>query len=205
MSNFIRLTFAVVLTVVMFGTATAGTVTIDIDASAGTLLVEANDATTDEILTRLGNSLNFDVERIGELTDNGMKNRRLTGSAQQVLDRLLERDNHMVISSAQTRTVDRVILFGPRQAEQVQAAESAAPHPVPATAAAPLPVPAAVIAPLAKPVSPPAAKPHPPHDRASREVTPAKASVAAREDEPAQPLSRRTAMNAPGIHPRHGM
>ena len=203
MSNFIQLTFASLLTVFTVGTATAGTVTIDIDPSAGTLLVEANDATTDEILTRLGNSLNFEVERIGELSDNGMKNRRLTGSAQQVLDRLLERDNHMVISSAQTRTVDRVILFGPRQAEQAQAAETAVARPATATAGAPLPVPAAVIAPVAKPAAAPAAKPHPPRDRASREITPTKAS--ARDDETAQPLSRRTAMNAPGIHPRHGM
>ena len=93
--------------------AAAGSVTIDEDR--GTFAIEAKDATVDEVLTRVGQSQGFSVERGGD-TPGTTFSGRFTGPLKTVMARILENESHMIVHSATSKTgIARVLLLGPAE------------------------------------------------------------------------------------------
>lgn len=114
------------------GAAAAGSVTVAPDPqNARNIVVEARDASVAEIVARLQEAQPFEVERLGEPSASPIT-RRYAGEFRHVLERVLENENHLVVTTVQSRDVQRVVLYGSRIA-----APSVARTAEPVTSAAP--------------------------------------------------------------------
>ena len=184
------------------GAAVAATVTVEADTASGKLVVEAKDATIDEVLTKLGKSQNFAIERNGEASSTRVGNYHLKGSASSILERLLVNESHMVITAAGGRTVQRVVMYGSRGGEP--AAPAVAVKPAAQSPAA---------NPAAKPVTEPVIAADPPIDpKVEEALERARKDAVTAKAEPANPLNQtsnpfhghRSAALAFGAHGRGG-
>jgi hypothetical protein len=76
------------------------------------VVVEAGDATTDEILGVLARHFEFAVERSAPPSQPVRISGRLQGSLDEVLERLLRHEGHMIVRSAEARAgISRVLLL----------------------------------------------------------------------------------------------
>ena len=123
----------------------AGTVTID--NTAGEIAIEANSATIDEVLTRIGEHQGFEVERLGLAPSVAMSG-RFSGTTGEVVSRILQHESHMIVHSATAQAgIARIILFGATETNPAApAATPAAAVPAAIPADAPVP-PIPVVAP----------------------------------------------------------
>jgi hypothetical protein len=95
------------------GSSGAGTVSIGVNpANQKELVVEAQDATIPEILARLQELQPFEIEQSGDYATPGPITRRYTGEFRHVLERVLENENHLVVSSERLPAVERVVIYG---------------------------------------------------------------------------------------------
>jgi hypothetical protein len=124
MHRFNSIALAVTLAVAGGPAASAGTVTVETQGINVT--VEIKEASVAEVLTKLSQTQNFQVERIGTVDDNLKLNRTITGPLSVVLARVLERNSSVVVTAPRTRKVERVVLYGERQAATATPAAPAA-------------------------------------------------------------------------------
>lgn len=174
---------------------TAGTVSVEADSSSGGLVVEAQDATTDEILRRLAQTQPFEIEQLGDAVSKETVTLRYHGAVKAVLERVLENQSHLVITNSGRGDVRRVVVYGARRFEQA-AFERATP--------------------VAMPVSAPAAVTtegvHPAVDshlrltieRAKKDAEAAKALPGTQQDKTSPYLGHRSAMMGVGFRSRSG-
>ena len=114
------------------GAASAGTVTVNTEkGNDRQIVVEAKDATIAEILASLNEKQAFELERLGDFANTGPQTRRYTGEFRHVLERVLENESHLVITTMSKRDVQRVVIYGAPSA--LPATGLKAPEPVQAT------------------------------------------------------------------------
>jgi hypothetical protein len=100
--------------------------------SSELVVVEASDASVDEVLAVLGARFQFTVERAGPAAQPLRLSGRFAGTLEEVLDRLLRHQGHMIVRSAEAKAgVSRVVLL-----EAKAGATSAPPTGGPASMAA---------------------------------------------------------------------
>lgn len=76
------------------------------------VVVEASDASVDEVLAVLGTRFQFAVERGGPAAQPLRLSGRFAGTLEEVLDRLLRHQGHMIVRSAEAKAgVSRVVLL----------------------------------------------------------------------------------------------
>jgi hypothetical protein len=82
------------------------------EADPKRLVIETTDASVDEVLAVLATHFEFAVER-GASSDRTVRfSGRLQGSLDQLLERLLRHEGHMIVRSAETRGgISRVVLL----------------------------------------------------------------------------------------------
>ena len=127
--------------------AAAGTVTVN--EAQGKLSIDTTDAAVDEVLAQIGQSQGFEVERIGAAAVEKLSG-NFAGSLGDVVARILQNENHMIVHSATAKAgIARIVLFG--SGSKAETASSAAPTVGAATrgnaAGMPKPLPREVISP----------------------------------------------------------
>jgi hypothetical protein len=101
----------------------------------GRVVVEASDATTDEILAVLAKHFGFAVERSASANQPVRISGRLQGSLDEVLARLLRHEGHMIVRSAEAPAgIGRVLILQGRAGVPAAGAPTAAPGSAPAPA-----------------------------------------------------------------------
>jgi hypothetical protein len=76
------------------------------------VIVEASDATADEVLAALAAYFQIVVERSGQPSQPVRLSGRLQGTLDQLLDRLLRHEGHMIVRSAEARAgISQIRLF----------------------------------------------------------------------------------------------
>ena len=188
MSTIARIAAAGLFAGLNAGAASSGTVTVNTEkGNDRQIVVEAKDATIAEILASLNEKQAFELERLGDFANTGPQTRRYTGEFRHVLERVLENESHLVITTMSKRDVQRVVIYGAPSA--LPATGLKAPEPVQAT-----PPPAAA------PDGPVTIDPHVQAalDRAKKEAELAKERGELQELDPG-PM-RRSAMNSRGGH-----
>jgi hypothetical protein len=79
--------------------------------AADRIVVEASDASTDEVLAMLARHFEFAVERSTPASQPVRFSGRLQGSLDEVLERLLRHEGHMIVRSAEARAGIARVLF----------------------------------------------------------------------------------------------
>jgi hypothetical protein len=80
--------------------------------SADRVVVEASDASVDEVLAVLAKRFEFAVERSAPLGQAVRFSGRLQGSLEELLNRLLRHEGHMIVRSAEAQAgISRVLLI----------------------------------------------------------------------------------------------
>ncbi len=129
------------------GGADAGSVAVTTKAGQA-VKVEAEDASIDEIMARLGATYGFAIDRRGSSDAAPLVSGHYEGTLRQVLARLLGNENHMIQhSSVAKQGIARIVLYGtgkpesviPGQASvaQAQQVQGAMPRPQPISRALP--------------------------------------------------------------------
>ncbi|WP_045835016.1 hypothetical protein [Hyphomicrobium sp. 99] len=103
------------------------------------VVIEAQDATVQDVLLKLSEGRGFKVERADEARDDARISGRFEGPLAHVLERVLEKENNFVERSPdQPRTIARVVLYGAfpasapaSDAQTAPAAQPVAPQPAP--------------------------------------------------------------------------
>lgn len=109
-SPHIVLTF-LIFVVLSSDEALAGSVTVE--SKSDLFIVEAREASVDEVLERIGEVQGFRVDRIGQSSNDGRLTMRLEGPFDVVLERVLQNESHMIIYSQDTKTgINRLVLIG---------------------------------------------------------------------------------------------
>jgi hypothetical protein len=117
-STFLRTLFGTALlsSVVSLSVALAGTVEITAGPQVGTITVDARDATTLEIVTKLGERFKFDVHQKSDTAGNTVRTGQWTGPLDDVLRRILQTESHVVAGSAKAPTSVTLLGAGSRTA-----------------------------------------------------------------------------------------
>ena len=140
MSMIARMASAGLAAVLCAGTASAGTVRVEADKENNRqIVIDAQDATVAEILAGMNEKQPFELERLGDFANVSPQTRRYTGEFRHVLERVLENESHLVVTSMGKRDVQRVVIYGSRLV-QPTAVVPPATQPIPATAAAIVPL-----------------------------------------------------------------
>jgi hypothetical protein len=128
---------------VLSGPLEAGTAHLVEGSGPDRVVVEASEATTDEILAALARHFEFAVERGGSTSQPVRISGRLQGSLDEVLQRLLRHEGHMIVRSAEARAgISRVLILPAKGGAPALAAPGT---PAPTTGAPPLPNPIAAL------------------------------------------------------------
>lgn len=111
---------------------------VSVNSADGIVTLEATDASVDVVMENLAQSLGFEVERLGPASCSKPVWGRYSGSLGNVLSRALEKQSHLILYSAATSAVEKVVLFGSCEApveSAAIAAPQASPQPQPRTSA----------------------------------------------------------------------
>ena len=85
------------------------------------VVVEAQDATVQDVLEKLSEGHGFKVERADQTRDDAKISGRFEGPFSHVFERVLEKENHFVEHSLnETGTITRVVLYGAQLAATPQ-------------------------------------------------------------------------------------
>ena len=99
------------------------------------VVVETSDATTDEILGVLARHFEFAVERGAPPSQPVRISGRLQGSLDEVLERLLRHEGHMIVRSAEARAgISRILMLQAKGGAPAPTGAPAAPLPNPIAA-----------------------------------------------------------------------
>ena len=115
--------------VALAGTAKAATISIEPIEGSNRLVVKSDRAPADDILIKLAQRYEFDLDLPKQLPQDVAPPKLIKGSLRTVIARLLEQQNYYIVASAQTEgAVSRVVVMGPgkRQIELPQRAQSPA-------------------------------------------------------------------------------
>lgn len=111
------------------GGVSAANVSLELAGGDAHIVVEAQDATVQDVLEKLSEGHGFKVERADQARDDAKISGRFEGPFSHVLERVLEKENHFVEHSLnETGTITRVVLYGaqPASAPQADASSSSA-------------------------------------------------------------------------------
>jgi hypothetical protein len=98
------------------GPAWAGDARILRDSGPGDVVVEANDATLDQVIEVLATRFAFAVDHAAEANATARFTGRLQGSLDRILERVLRHEGHLIVHSAESSTgISRVILLAPKR------------------------------------------------------------------------------------------
>ena len=104
------------------GGASATNVSLEMAGGDAHVVVEAQDATVQDVLQKLSEGHGFKIERADQARDDAKISGRFEGPFSHVLDRVLEKENHFIErSSNQSGAITRVVLYGAQQAATPQA------------------------------------------------------------------------------------
>ncbi|WP_143117833.1 hypothetical protein [Hyphomicrobium facile] len=110
---FVSLTFALLGA----GGVSAANVSLEMAAGDAHVVVEAQDATVQDVLTKLSESRGFKVERADQARDDAKISGRFEGPFSHVLERVLEKENHFIEHGLnESGTIARVVLYGAQPA-----------------------------------------------------------------------------------------
>lgn len=113
----------------LMGIAAAATISIEPVEGSNRLVVKSGGAPADDILIKLAQRYEFDLDLPKQLPQDVAPPKLIKGSLRTVIARLLEQQNYYIVASAQTAgAVRRVVVMGPgkRQIELPQRAQSPA-------------------------------------------------------------------------------
>lgn len=130
MFKLVRFVGAGLFVLAQMGAAVAGTVTVEADQASGKLVVEAHDVTIEEVLVRLSTSQNFEIERVGDVSNKRTGTYHFNGTLKSILDRLLQHESHLVVTAAGPHPIQRVVLYGSRRGGQSMTVQEPVQKPV---------------------------------------------------------------------------
>ncbi len=120
---------ALLASAVSLSAALAGTVDIKVGPKAGAVSVDARDATTLEIITKLGERFKFDVHQKSDTAGSTVRTGQWSGTLEDVLRRILRTENHVVAGSVKAPTSVTLMDAGSKTAVAPMPAPSAPPPP----------------------------------------------------------------------------
>ncbi|CAA2142684.1 hypothetical protein [Hyphomicrobium sp. ghe19] len=104
------------------GAASAANVSLEVADGDAHVVVEAQDATVQDVLQKLSEGHGFKVERADQARDDAKISGRFEGPFSHVLERVLEKENHFVEhGSNEPGAITRVVLYGAQPAITPQA------------------------------------------------------------------------------------
>ncbi len=184
---------AVLASGLVVGLANAGTVEILAGTEPGTIRLEVRDATTAEILIKLGARYNFTVDKLSDAAGNASCSGRWTGSLDEILRRVLKSESH-VIAGGGSNGLSKITLLDSKPSAAPaapSAVATAAPHAGKDTARAPEPMAQSVPTPTA------------PAPSKSAPIAPASGSVGQSPVTPISPVQAANAEHNGGIVADH--
>ena len=132
---FLCLTTAVLLTgLAPLSSGRAGTVTVT--TAQGLISVDANDASLDDVLARLGEQHGFQIRSSGKSPSADTISGQFEGTLGAVLARILHGESHMIMHSAGAKSgIARIVLFGASNSASAAATGQQIAYQVPPVAA----------------------------------------------------------------------
>jgi hypothetical protein len=145
------LLFALSITTPLF----AGSISVKMDKLNDSLMIDAENASIDDVLNEIRSANGFEVTRNGR-GEPSVVSGQYEGPIESVVLRILRRENHMIVFSGDTGGISRIVLYRaskllPLRTAQETAALFAVQQPAPIAITTPQPVSSA----LPQPVTPP--------------------------------------------------
>ena len=133
----------------------AGSISVKMDKLNDSLMIDAENASIDDVLNEIRSANGFEVTRNGR-GEPSVVSGQYEGPIESVVLRILRRENHMIVFSGDTGGISRIVLYRaskllPLRTAQETAALFAVQQPAPIAITTPQPVSSA----LPQPVTPP--------------------------------------------------
>ena len=171
------------------------------DIGKGQISVEVVEMSLDDVLDRLGQTYGFRVERLGEAQPRDMMSGRFDGRLTAVIARVLQNENHMVLTSAAAASgIARVSIYS--SAASVQTAIAAQPQSASSSQSGPQPLSRQIAPPVA--AAAPRAAAAQPYATMQSPARPVTANAAQTRSSQTQQRSQPTAVTVTPQQPRRG-